>query len=80
MVEWLHSLKGDATMRAYEGHEVTWSTHDNYDTLLEIVDTYDLSAEFILRVFVGWHGTQVCTPEFMDHLLGTELELESEEL
>ena len=67
-------------MRSYEGHEVTWSTHDNYNTLLEIVDTYDLSAEFILQVFVGWHGTQVCTPEFMDHLLGTELELDSEEV
>lgn len=43
-------------------------TQRNYETLLEAIKTYNISAEELLDAFTNWHGLQLFSDEFMEFL------------
>lgn len=45
---------------------------DNYNTFIEIINTYGLTGEDVLRLVTDWHGLQLLTDEFMDNLKEVE--------
>ena len=45
---------------------------DNYNTFVEIIETYSLTGEDVLRLVTDWHGLQLLTDEFMDNLKEVE--------
>lgn len=40
----------------------------NYDTLADLVENYQLTAEQVLDIFIYWHGKESITSDFIDHV------------
>lgn len=43
-------------------------TQDNYNTLLESIETNNISAEDLLDAFTNWHGLQLLSDDFIEFL------------
>lgn len=46
---------------------------DNYATMEQIINEYNLSGEEVLRYLTDWHGLQLLDYDFMDNLISCEL-------
>lgn len=42
--------------------------NENYNILEEIIETYELTGEDVLRIITDWHGLEILTDEFIDNL------------
>lgn len=50
-------------------------TNDSYENMLllsEIIEEYELTGEQVLDIFTNWHGTQICTQEFLENIVECE--------
>lgn len=43
-------------------------TQRNYETLLEAIETNNISAEELLNAFTNWHGLQLIDDDFIEFL------------
>ena len=66
-------------MTSYEGYEISTDSITNANTLFRFVAEYDLTAEQVFYLFVDWHGTQLCTAEFMENTFRIEFDLTADE-
>ena len=46
--------------------------NENYNILEEIIETYELTGEDVLRIITDWHGLEILTDEFIDNLKDVE--------
>lgn len=48
-------------------------TQKNYSTLLEAIETNNISAEELLNAFTNWHGLQLIDDDFIEFLEDEEI-------
>ena len=51
---------------------ITKDTYQNMILLSEIIEEYNLTGEQVLNLFTNWHGTQLCTKEFLENTMECE--------
>lgn len=57
-------------MKNYSGYETNEQL--SYDLMVDIIDTYLLSGEDVLRLLTAYHGMQLMSDDFMDNLIRVE--------
>ena len=49
------------------------SSSENWDTMKEIIDDYNLSGYDVLNLLTDWHGLNLLDRGFMENLIDNEL-------
>ena len=52
--------------------KITSDSQENMLLLSEIIEEYGLTGEQVLNLFTNWHGTQLCTKEFLENTMECE--------
>ena len=52
--------------------KITNDSQENMLLLSEIIEEYGLTGEQVLDIFTNWHGTQLCTQEFLENIMKCE--------
>ena len=52
--------------------KITTDTINNSEVLFELIQEENLTGEDVYRMFVNWHGAQLCTKDFMEDLRDCE--------
>ncbi len=53
--------------------EASYDTNENYNTYMEIINRYGLSAEDVLNHLTDWCGLEILSHDFMENLIDCEL-------
>ena len=48
-------------------------TSKNYNTMMEIINDNNMSAEWLLGILTDWHGLALLDENFMENLINCEL-------
>ena len=54
-------------------YKASKDSSENYETLIEIISDYGLSAEDVLIYLTDWHGLSLLSESFMENLIDCEL-------
>lgn len=66
------------TIDSYEGYEISYDTIANRDTLYDFIQDYELTGIDVCKLFTYWHGTQLCTADFMDNIFRVEYGMDAD--
>lgn len=64
--------------KSYAGYAIETDTIPNANELYRFIEDYELSAEEVFNLFVNWHGTQLCTEEFLENTFRVEYDLDED--
>ena len=54
-------------------YNASWDSRENYDTMMEIIMVYGLSAVDVLDYLTDYHGLSLLSEAFMENLIENEL-------
>ena len=53
-------------------NKITYDDNANSELLLSLINEENLSGEEVFNMFTDWHGTSLCTKDFMENLRDCE--------
>ena len=62
----------------YEGYEVTDNTITNGAELYKFILEINMSGEDVFNLFIDWHGTQLCTADFLENTFRVEYGMDAD--
>lgn len=54
-------------------YEPSYDNSTNYETFMEIIENYNLTAQEVVNYLVDWHGLRILNHDFMENLIDCEL-------